>query len=245
MDIGASESSPEVVVRLSIIVPTPGRPTVNRAIASATSQMLPGDELIVCYDASGDWGSTPRNRAIEAATGTHLTFLDDDDVYLPGALEKIRIFARRYPNRIGIFQMHRGLYGVVWTAPDPTLVTTASGMFVVPNLPGKVGRFGRMPGVDAESPAGLYPFAVGDRAERLGDGRFIIESVALQREPIWCPVVIQDVRPESSWFKRTRYRMKLRTRFKRMFGLSAPDPTGPIPVYPGAVKWAREMLKLD
>lgn len=232
-------------VRLSVIIPTPGRATLDRAIRSATSQMLAGDELIVCYDDSGDWGITPRNRAIAAATGTHLTFLDDDDVYLPGALEKVREFACDHPGRIGIFQMNRGLYGVAWREPDPTLINTSSGMYVVPNVPGKVGRFGRMPGVEGESRSKAYPFPVGGRAERLSDGRFIIETVALQQEPIWQPVVIQDVRPEQSLLKRARYRLRLRTRLKRAVGMNAPDPVGPSPDYPEAAKWAREMLKLE
>lgn len=238
-------------VRLSIIIPTPGRPTLDLAIASATHQMGPGDELLVVFDNSGDWGITPRNRALEAATGTHITFLDDDDVYLPGALDAIRQFAREHPGRIGIFQMNRGLYGTVCIDPDPTLQAIASGMLVVPNVPGKVGRYGPVPGVPSDDKQrGDYPeyerdlvSALGSRAERLGDYRFIVETVALQDEPIWCPIVIQDVRPEPSRFKRARYRLKLRTRLKRAIGADAPDPVGPSPFYPDAHRWAQEHLR--
>jgi hypothetical protein len=212
--------------------------------------MVSGDELLVVFDTSGDWGITPRNRGIEAASGTHITFLDDDDVYLPGALDALRDFAREHPRRIGIFQMKRGLYGVVWTEPDPTLQGTASGMFLVPNIEGRVGRFGPVPGVpDDGKRLADYPeyqtavSAVGPRAERLGDYRFIVETVALQSDPIWRSVVIQDVRPEERALKRLRYRLKLRTRIKRAIGLAAPDPVGPRPFYPEAAAWAEAHIR--
>jgi glycosyltransferase involved in cell wall biosynthesis len=241
----------ELAVRLSIIIPTPGkRTTLNRAIASATSQMKAGDELLVVYDNSGDWGITPRNRAIEAATGTHISFLDDDDVYLPGALEAIRNFGRAHPGKIGIFQVKRGEYGTVWTEPDPDLLATASGMFVVPNIAGKVGRYGPAPGVppddDPTKRYATYDPAVvrsfGSRAERLGDYRFIVETVALQTDPVWVPIAIQNVRPEERMLKRVRYRLKLRTRVKRAFGTHVP-PHVPSGSYPDAVSWARDFIR--
>ena len=58
--------------RLSIIMASTGRATLRFALESATSQMLPGDELILVYDDSGDAGDTPRNRVLESASGTHL-----------------------------------------------------------------------------------------------------------------------------------------------------------------------------
>jgi glycosyltransferase involved in cell wall biosynthesis len=239
-------------IRISVIIPTPGRrATLGRAIASATSQMNSGDELLVVFDNSGDWGITPRNRALAAATGTHISFLDDDDVYLPGALDAIRAFARKHPGRIGLFQMKRALYGTVWIEPDPDLMNTASGMFVVPNLPGKVGRYGPVPiDHDDRRPADHYPHyegaavrSFGPRSERLADYRFIIETVALQEDPIWIPHVLQDVRPEQSFLRRIRYQLKLRTRAKRTLGLPAPDPAGPVPSYPAAVRWARDHIR--
>jgi hypothetical protein len=118
-------------------------------------------------------------------------------------------------------------------------------MFVVPNLPGRVGRYGPVPGVSTDGKVRTdypeyegYVEAIGSRSERLGDYRFIVETVALQTEPIWVPIVIQDVNPEESWLRRARYRLKLRTRIKRAFGLPAPDPVGPRPFYPEAAAWA-------
>lgn len=214
-------------VELSIIVASTGRDTLPAALESATSQMLPGDELIVVFDASGDAGDTPRNRVLDSATGTHITFLDDDDEYKPGALGAIRAFAREHPGRVGIFRVTFGLWGTAWREEEMDLMHTATAMYVIPNVPGKVGRFGRIPGL----PTG-----------RVGDYRFIVETVALQGPPVWNETITQEIRPEKSALKRFRYRAKLRTRAKRAVGLHAPDPTPPVRVYAEAERWAQEYL---
>jgi glycosyltransferase involved in cell wall biosynthesis len=212
--------------RLSIIVASTGRPTLRFALESATSQMLPGDELILVYDDSGDAGDTPRNRVLESATGTHLVFLDDDDEFRPGALDTVRSFAAEQPGRIGIFRLDFGLWGVGPRHQD--LLSSATAMYVIPNQKGKLGRFGRVPGA---------------KPGRLGDYRFIVETVALQGDPIWRDEIIQDIRPERRLRRRIRYRLKLRTRFKRAVGMHAPDPVAALPAYPEAEEWAREQLR--
>ena len=78
----------------SIVVATSGRPTLNRTLSSIAPQLEPGDEIIVVCDDTGDAGDTARMDAMPRATGSHLTFIDDDDVYAPDALEKMRRFAR-------------------------------------------------------------------------------------------------------------------------------------------------------
>jgi hypothetical protein len=212
-------------VRLTVIVASTGRPTLAAALHSATSQMLPGDELILVYDDTGDAGDTPRNRVMDGAHGTHICFLDDDDEYRPGALEAIRRFAREHPGRIGIFRINFGLWGTPWWDHDRNLISTATAMYVVPNVKGRIGKFGPAPG----APAG-----------RLGDYAFIVETVALQGEPVWCPEVIQEIRPEKRTLRRLRYRLGLRARARRAVGLETPAPRPPIRAYPEAEAWALE-----
>ncbi|HEY1370133.1 MAG TPA: glycosyltransferase family A protein [Gaiellaceae bacterium] len=237
-------------VRLSIIVPTPGRPSAAQAVASAVEQMRSGDELLLVCDTSGDWGITPRNRAIAAATGTHLIFLDDDDVYLPGALDTIRAFAAEHPGRIGIFRIRRGITGEIPTAPTLRNATTASGIYVVPNLQGKVGRFGPVPGVpDRDTDYHGYEGLVdtfGPRAERWGDFRFIVETIALQGDPIWRDEVLQQQRPERSALKRVRYGLRLRTRLRRALRREPAPGPAPAPAgsaFPEAMQWAEDHLR--
>lgn len=212
--------------RLSIVVASTGRPTLAAALASATSQMRPGDELILIFDDSGDAGDTPRNRVLDSATGTHIMFLDDDDELRLGALDVVRDFAVRNPGRIGIFRLDLGMWGVGPVVRD--LLSSATAMYVIPNVKGKLGRFGRVPGA---------------KAGRLGDYKFIVETVALQGDPVWCDEIIQDIRPVRRPLQRLRHRLKLRTRLKRSVGLHAPDPTPSRPSYPDAERWADEILR--
>jgi hypothetical protein len=189
-------------VCLSMLVATSGRRTLDDTLASITAQIESGDEILVYFDTSGDAGDTARNRMMPQACGTHLVFVDDDDVLLPGALRWIRRFARENPGRIGIFRLNYGVEGPRSWSTEGDLWNTQTGMYVVPNVPGKVGRWGSPP----DAPAG-----------RQGDYTFICETVALQGEPVWCEEAIQDVRPERSRLRRLRYRLSLRTRMRSLF----------------------------
>lgn len=218
--------APAERIRLSIIVATTGRPTLAAALASATRQMLPGDELILVFDDSGDAGDTPRNRVLDSANGTHIMFLDDDDELRPDALATVRRFAAAHPGRIGLFRLDLGVWGVAPVVKD--LLSSATAMYVIPNVEGGVGRFGRVPGA---------------KEGRLGDYKFIVETVALQGDPVFCDEVIQDIRPERRRLRRLRHRLKLRTRLKRALGMHAPDPVPSRPSYPDAEGWAEETLR--
>jgi glycosyltransferase involved in cell wall biosynthesis len=213
-------------VQLTVIIATTGRPTLPAAIQSATSQMLPGDELVIVFDDSGDAGDSPRNRVIGEAHGTHIAFLDDDDEFLPGALETFRRFARANPGRIGIFRIKYGLYGTPWREDAKELIATATAMYLIPNVRGRVGRFGRSPG----APPG-----------RLGDFAFIVETVAMQGEPVWCTDVVQEIRPEKRALRRLRYHLKLRTRLRTALGIRPPQ--APIRRYPEAERWAEDRMR--
>lgn len=98
----------------SVILPTRNRSTLlTRAVASVLHQTSPEFELLIVDDGSDD--ATPavaaaiedhrvrvlwqgqhqgvaaaRNRAAREARGTWLTFLDDDDEYFPGYLERMK-----------------------------------------------------------------------------------------------------------------------------------------------------------
>jgi glycosyltransferase involved in cell wall biosynthesis len=216
----------EPAIRLSIIVATTGRPTLAAALASATGQMRPGDELILVFDDSGDAGDTPRNRVLDSASGTHIMFLDDDDELRPHALATVRRFAAAHPGRIGMFRLDLGMWGIAPVVKD--LLSSATAMYVIPNVKGKIGRFGRVPGA---------------KEGRLGDYKFIVETVALQGDPVFCDEVIQDIRPERRRLKRLRYRLSLRRRLQRALGMHAPDPVPSRPSYPDAERWAEEMLR--
>jgi glycosyltransferase involved in cell wall biosynthesis len=193
---------------LSIIVATRGRKTLKRTLRSISRQVQPGDEIFVLCDDSGDAGDTARMKAMPRARGTHLAFIDDDDVYAPGALEKMRRFARENPGRIGIFKMKHPAGTTHWREGEPVLryANVSTQTFLVPNVPGELGRWqaGR------PRPGG---------GEYAGDYVFITETAELQGEPVFVDEVTVFARPvrnplRLAWI-RLRYRAKLRTRLRR------------------------------
>jgi hypothetical protein len=132
-------------VRLSIILPTSGRETLGRTLASVTPQLAPGDELILLRDASGDWGHTPRQEAMGRAKGDYLLFMDDDDIYTEGALDAVRAALAENPGRPHVFRMRRvGPANDVLPAERVVrLGNVSTQMMVVPNDTARLGAWGR------------------------------------------------------------------------------------------------------
>jgi glycosyltransferase involved in cell wall biosynthesis len=149
-----------------------GRKTLERAIRSVQPQLEAGDEVIVVSDGKRSWvrdlcnqydrvyyldtpqtqnsGATQRDLGIKRAFGSHLMFLDDDDVYVGNALITVRTKIEKEPRSIHIFRMYYGKgappndRGVtLWKEPSLTICNVGTPMCVVPyrhNLPSWVDR---------------------------------------------------------------------------------------------------------
>ena len=121
------------MAEVSIIIPSYGRPTyLDRAIKSVLTQTFTDWELIIVDDNNPETetlmlnysaynnikylkhdknknGAAARNTGINIATGKYITFLDDDDEYLPKRLEKCVTVLNKKEN---------GTYGGVYTGRE-------------------------------------------------------------------------------------------------------------------------------
>lgn len=188
----------------SIIVPTIGRPSLKRALASIAAQIRPGDEIIVICNEAGErgiWGNWAREEGVQRARASHLLFCDDDDVFLPGALDVIRQFAREHPGRIGLFRRRSdAAVRLQWHEPRLTPGGMQSMSFCIPNVPGKVGHWFPLP-------------------PDWTDIRIIEEAAREQgAEPIFCDAIVGVGRPARSPWRRMRYAVRLRTRLRHLLG---------------------------
>ena len=158
-----------------------------------------------------DFGNAARQSLIERAAGTHLVFIDDDDQLASRALATMRRVADEHPGRIAIFRM-RYLDGrMLWSEPALRERNVSSQMLLVPNVPGKLGRWEN------------------SEYQRMADWSFISETAELQGEPLFRDEIVahirSDRRPLPRALKRlwspvaaARYSLAPRTRLRRALG---------------------------
>jgi len=115
---------------ISIIIPTLGRPTLERSVSSALAAMGPVDELVVVGDGpqpdarrimaevlsprvrymetipSRAWGCLQYDVGSAFALGDFLLFSTDDDLIYPTACEDIRTAVEGKADRVHIFRIH-------------------------------------------------------------------------------------------------------------------------------------------
>lgn len=154
-------------MRLSVILPTIGRPGLEPAIQSITSQWLPGDEVLVVGATNDiqalaeryrcrfvpckpgkDWGHSERNYASPLAQGDYVAHLDDDDCWAPGARAAIERAATEHPGKPFMFKMEYASGGRLWSAPLMRMGNVGTPMIVLPNEPAKFGKWGKRYGGD-------------------------------------------------------------------------------------------------
>ena len=147
---------------LSIIIPTVGRNSLAATLASIARQEIQADDDVLLigagpqpdaaetFAASGlpgryrqmprgnDWGASERNWAMPYAYGDFLAFMDDDDVYTPGAFSAMRTAD---PAALNVYRMH-GRRRVLWREPRLRIGNVSTQMLVVANRPAILGQWG-------------------------------------------------------------------------------------------------------
>lgn len=130
-------------------------------------------------------GGTQRNFALECQWprlgGDYLLWCGDDDIYLPGALDAVRRQAEANPGLPLMFRMITPCGARPWQEEDRGRIErhyVGDHMFVAPNLPLLLGRFG-------PTYSGDYDFIRSTMDLYAGDHRLI-----------WCPETLVHCRPE-------------------------------------------------
>lgn len=190
---------------LSLLIPTFGRDSLRRTIASALPQLAPGDEIVVIGDtrlgplpgtaaicaAAGSrvrylphdggrmsYGHDQLNHGMRHATGDYLAFNDDDDIWTPGALDALRRTAATHPGVPLLFRF-RSYHGgrVFWDTAGLIAEGHIGGhCLVAPNDPAKLGKWTR---------------------RYQGDFDFVRDTLARypRESALWLDVVIAIARP--------------------------------------------------
>lgn len=173
-----------MTVTLSIITATSGRDTLDRTLASLASQLGDGDELLVLRRDGNPFGNATRDEAIPRCAGSHLWWMDDDDIATDGALDTIRAAVELHPEAVHIFRMDCGDKSF-WNGQEVTFGNVGGTMCVVPNIPGKLGVWAH---------AGRFNAGLADGNG--GDFHFLTGTLSLLgSDPIWHEEIIARIRP--------------------------------------------------
>jgi glycosyltransferase involved in cell wall biosynthesis len=146
------------VSSISVVVPTIGRTSLKRTLQSIVPQLDLGDEVVIVGDGpckhrkgmiesfgvkvrymelprkANDWGGTPRNMGMRNALGNYIAFMDDDDVFLPGAFKAMHETINHYTGRAFLFKMMR-MGKVIWERPELVIGNVSTQMILMPNRP--------------------------------------------------------------------------------------------------------------
>lgn len=175
----------------TIVVPTVGRPTLARTLTSIAAQLHPGDELIAVCNDNGDFGNTASLEGARRAIGTHILFCDDDDIFLPGAIDRMRAWAAAHPQKIGVFRRRFSTGELQWQSPVIARGSVQRMLLCLPNR-----GLGGWSGLDQD---------------------FLVDTARVQdAEILWVDEVVGLARPERHPVRRLRYWLRLRTRLRAL-----------------------------
>lgn len=133
-----------------VVIDAHEMPEVEVAGIEARARSIGSHVRVIRHDAGGHtWGHCEVNVALDAArAGSYIVFNDDDDVVAPGAVDAVRA-AIASDVGAGAPRLHVFRFVPPWRSPIlPEGTRIARGCvsgqcLVTPNLPEKVGRFGK------------------------------------------------------------------------------------------------------
>jgi hypothetical protein len=146
---------------ISFIVPTIGRPSLAKTLASI--ECWPGDEVLLVGSPNGhthpfahhvpcppggDWGHAERNYSTPMARCRYIAHIDDDDVYAPGTRALMADAIAQTPARPVLFRMQYPNGITLWEEPTIRCGNVGTPMMLIPNRPTMLGTWGSFVGGD-------------------------------------------------------------------------------------------------
>src|SRR3989344_1345429 len=119
---------------ISFIIPTVHRKSLKDTLKSI--EAWPGDEvLVIQHDPpSGNWGNAERQEGTDKAKCDYLSYIDDDDIYVPGAREIMNRAVKENPEGYPIlFKMQYPSGRVLWRKKWVKNGNVSTQMILVPN----------------------------------------------------------------------------------------------------------------
>jgi glycosyltransferase involved in cell wall biosynthesis len=136
------------------------------------------------FKSTKDYGNKLRDMIMAITGKDYFIFLDDDDIFVPGAIDIIKCeTAQHYPKPI-IFKMINGNGEILWKNREVTPGNVGGSMFCCPNTPGKLGKWANGAGHRSD-----FEFIRGT-LEKYGPG--------WRQNIIWSGDVIIQCRPEGA-----------------------------------------------
>lgn len=118
---------------VAVIIPAMGRRSLGDAVFSVVGQLTNEDQLIIEMDwpLTWDYGDQARDIGAAKAQTSHIWFLDDDDIALPGALDAMRQAIEEDHQTGWVFQVEAGGR----TLPEEEKIQYSAGCqcYLVPN----------------------------------------------------------------------------------------------------------------
>jgi glycosyltransferase involved in cell wall biosynthesis len=169
--------------------------------------------ITVCTN-DNDWGNRARQLAQDKATGDYLVYVDDDDVFLDGALATMRAWVESNPGCIGIFQRKSDAFPAQPHAHRLTPGMVCPQNFLIPNRPGLVARWGEQ---------SQDPLKDAEIVQRVGrhwsDVYMVTETAELQgADVIFTDIATGYARPIENPVIRLRYRLNLGRKLRTFRG---------------------------
>ena len=126
---------------ISFIIPTIGRKSLQKTLASIEKWGGDGILAIQHFPPSGTWGNTERKEGIAKSACDYIAFIDDDDYYVKGHRTLMDKAINENPGKPNLFKLQYPNGKILWDRKEIVPGNISSQMIMVPNKKEMFYRF--------------------------------------------------------------------------------------------------------